>query len=83
MINQYDKEDVFEVLRTFEVFEFLDDLRESGATNMWGAGAYVKSEFECTKKEAQTLVLGWMNTFEKGNMNERVADYLINVVRPV
>jgi hypothetical protein len=29
-----------------EHLEFLDDLRESGVTNMWGAQAYLEEAFE-------------------------------------
>lgn len=47
-----------------EVFEYLDILRESGATNMFGAGPYVQDEFGVNKKEAKELVLEWMQTFD-------------------
>ncbi len=50
-----------------EHLEFLDDLRESAATNMFGASTYVKDEFDCTKKEAREIVGYWMETF--GNEN--------------
>ena len=43
-----------------EYFEFLDDLRETGATNMYGAGPYLRSEFiHINVKEpiAQTLFI--------------------------
>lgn len=46
-----------------EVFEFLDDLRESGATNMFGAAAYIVAEFGITSAEASTLLSEWMKTF--------------------
>jgi len=43
--------------------EFLDDLRESGATNMWGGGSYVEREFGLSKKDAGAILLYWMATF--------------------
>jgi hypothetical protein len=46
------------------IFEYLDDLRESGVTNMFGAGQYVANEFELRPKEAQEVLLDWMVTFE-------------------
>jgi len=48
---------------------YLDDLRESGITNMFGAGAYLKQAFcgELTAKEAGDILGYWMDTF--GNAN--------------
>jgi len=43
-----------------DVFIFLDTLRESGATNMFGAGPYVQEEFELNKYDARELVKAWM-----------------------
>lgn len=48
-----------------EVFVYLDGLRESGITNMWGAGPYIQTEFEIDNNEARELVLEWMKTFEE------------------
>lgn len=45
------------------VFEFLDNLRESGAINMFGAGPYVQDAFGLDRREARDLVLEWMETF--------------------
>ena len=41
-------------------FEYLDILRDSGVTNMWGSGKYLMSEFGVTRKEAKAIVLAWM-----------------------
>lgn len=42
-------------------FDFLDALRESGATNMFGAAPYLAAEFpELSKNHAQTILSGWM-----------------------
>lgn len=49
-----------------EAYTYLDELRESGATNMFGSGSYVKSEFDISETEAQELVLGWMGAVEAG-----------------
>lgn len=48
-----------------EVNEFLDDLRESGVTNMWGAGPYIVREFGVNAKESHQLLGEWMRTFEE------------------
>jgi predicted oxidoreductase len=48
-----------------EVFEFLDNLRESGKTNMFGAAPYVQEVFDLNKFEARYLVSEWMRTFSE------------------
>lgn len=48
-----------------EVFLFLDDLRDSGKINMFGAAAYVESAFGCKRFEAKELLLEWMKTFSE------------------
>jgi hypothetical protein len=45
-----------------EVFEYLDELRESGATNMFGATAYIVGEFGIPTKEARELLMKWMKS---------------------
>ena len=42
-------------------FEFLNRLRESGETNMYGAAPYVQCAFPgMTKSEATKVVAAWM-----------------------
>ncbi len=48
-----------------EVFDYLDTLRESGVTNMFGAGPYIEAEFGVDKKEARRLLLEWMKQFKR------------------
>ncbi len=50
---------------TDEHLEFLDDLRESGVTNMFGAGQYVEEEFMLDHVEAGEIVAYWMDSFGK------------------
>ena len=47
-----------------QVFTYLDELRESGTTNMYGASTYVREEFGVGKREAMSLVSSWMRDFE-------------------
>lgn len=47
-----------------QVFTYLDELRESGTTNMYGAPTYVREEFGVGKREAMSLVSSWMRDFE-------------------
>ena len=54
-----------------EVLEFLNILRDSGATNMFGAVPYIKDEFELDSKEAKRLLMLWMANFnDEGEYNE-------------
>ena len=46
---------------------FLDDLRDSGATNMFGAAPYLVEEFGVSRTEAKNLLLTWMQTFAERN----------------
>jgi hypothetical protein len=48
-----------------EVFEYLDDLRDSGVTNMFGSPAYVERDFKVTRKESHQLVSEWMEMKSK------------------
>ena len=51
---------------TDEHLNYLDALRESGATNMFGASAYLRSEFpELSKSESTKVLSYWMESFGK------------------
>ena len=48
-------------------FEFLDELRKSGVTNMFGAAPYLRQEFpelQDDPKQAVEILRAWMNTYE-------------------
>jgi len=46
-----------------EVFAFLDILRQSGVTNMFGAGPYLEQAFDIDRREAKTVLLEWMRQY--------------------
>ena len=46
-----------------EVFEYLNDLRESGVTNMLGATPYIASNFGLTTKSSRELLMAWIESF--------------------
>ena len=48
-----------------EIFTYLNELRESGVTNMYGAGSYLVSEFDMDKYEASNLLSKWMDNFNE------------------
>ena len=47
-----------------EMFEYLDVLRETGVTNMFGAGPYLQQAFGVDRREAKNILLEWMKTHE-------------------
>jgi hypothetical protein len=46
-----------------EMFEYLDTLRESGVTNMFGAAPYLVQAFDIDRREARTVLSEWMNQY--------------------
>ena len=52
-----------EVVR--EEFEYLTELRDSGAVNMFGAAPYLAEEFGLDRREAKQVLLEWMRWVEK------------------
>lgn len=51
---------------TFELadyFAYLDDLRESGVTNMYGSGPYLHRVYGLSKDASDAVVRAWMHTF--------------------
>lgn len=48
-----------------EHLTYLDELRESGVTNMFGAGEYLEDEFGIDKRQARTILNYWMNSFNE------------------
>jgi len=52
-----------EDLMTEEHKVFLDDLRESGVTNMFGAAPYLQEEFGLDRRDAKDILIEWMKSF--------------------
>ena len=52
------------------IFEYLDKLRESGVTNMWGASTYIEKEFDVSRRESGDLLVKWMKTFTERHPSE-------------
>jgi hypothetical protein len=53
------------VEKYFEEFEYLNTLRESGVTNMFGASPYLQQAFDVSKQEAKTILKLWMESFKE------------------
>ncbi len=48
-----------------EVAAYLIALRDSGATNMFGAGAYLQRDYGMTEREASEALTKWMGSFHE------------------
>lgn len=64
MLNQKTDE---AVTRKFDdkYYEYLNELRESGETNMFGATPYLVDAFDLDKTKAREILSDWMTTFGK------------------
>lgn len=47
-------------------FAYLDAIRESGITNMFGASLYVEAAFSLRSDTASAVLGAWMKTFDRG-----------------
>ena len=47
------------------MFTYLEGLRQSGVTNMFGAGPYLEREFGLDRYEAKEVLLNWMKSYER------------------
>ena len=50
-----------------EHLEYLDELRETGLTNMFGAAPFLAASFNFSKKDARAILSYWMRTFSERN----------------
>jgi hypothetical protein len=55
------------VLIMKDIFDFLDDLRESGDINMFGAGPVLQEVFDLSRHEARAVLSDWMKQFSVDN----------------
>lgn len=53
-------------------FLFLNALRESGATNMFGATPYLQEEFDMSQKEARAILIKWMAWVSENPKNANI-----------
>ena len=52
-----------------EEFTYLNRLRESGATNMFGAAPYLEMEFDLDRREAKQVLMDWMQWVSENPSN--------------
>jgi hypothetical protein len=48
-----------------EHLRYLDELRESGETNMYGASPYLVQRFNVDKRTARNILSYWMKSFDE------------------
>jgi hypothetical protein len=51
-------------LADLKKYKYLVELRDSGATNMFGASPYLARKFRISGKEASKILGEWMKTFD-------------------
>lgn len=49
---------------------FLENLRRSGATNMFGAAPYLESAFGLSRQEAHKILMDWMSNYNPDDYDE-------------
>jgi hypothetical protein len=52
-----------------EHYHFLNRLRESGVTNMWGSPAYLAVAYDISKPAASKIVAAWMKWVQEDPSN--------------
>ena len=72
----------FTVEELADHFDYLDELRDSGETNMWGAGAYLQREQGLDRKEASSVLGMWMETFSDEEPSVRAAKAIAKATTP-
>ena len=45
-------------------YQYLEELRQSGVTNMFGAAPYLQEEFGFDKRKAEEILLSWMLNYD-------------------
>lgn len=51
-------------MTTNKYWIFLENLRKSGVTNMFGAAPYLQKAFKLSEKESQRILAEWMKNYD-------------------
>ena len=57
-----------------KIFKYLNNLRDSGVTNMFGSGPYVQKRFGLDKNTASKFVTLWMRNFQEDGKYELIKE---------
>lgn len=49
---------------------YLEKLRRSGETNMYGAVPYLQNEFGLDKREAKDILIDWMQNYDQADYED-------------
>lgn len=52
-------------MTTNQYWIFLENLRKSGVTNMFGATPYLMEAFELSESDAKEILIDWMNNYNE------------------
>ena len=52
-------------MTTNKYWLYLEQLRKSGVTNMYGATPYLEKAFKISYNEAETILADWMDNYNK------------------
>jgi len=55
-----------------EIWIYLEELRRSGVTNMYGAAPYLMNEFGLSKVEARKELANWMKNYDSDDYEEEM-----------
>lgn len=53
-----------------EYFNYLEDLRRSGITNMFGAAPYLAEAFDLEMREARKILSSWMSNYDRADYEQ-------------
>jgi len=54
---------------------YLDDLRESGKTNMYAAGSWLQDQFGLNREDARVILVQWMIETQTGKRVKPDSDF--------
>lgn len=49
---------------------YLEELRRSGVTNMYGAAPYLAEEFDLAQNEACDILIDWMQNYDQADYED-------------
>lgn len=67
MMAQRTKVSDFSAAKVAAYFEYLDALRKSGVTNMYGAAPYLMDSYNLNRNAAVSILSAWMKSFGDGS----------------
>jgi hypothetical protein len=49
----------------YEYYVYLEELRQSGVTNMFGASPYLQEAYGLNRREASKVLVSWMENYNE------------------